>query len=249
MERARPHKRRRGARSCLACRKAKQRCDLPEDAAIIPSEQPQPISTSCHRCKMLKQQCIIIDPPKELPTIQAPRIANNLSPPSAHASNGHISHNAAYRVGFHDEPHRSTPTTPQGQYTTEKSPNSISHDLQIFEPFAGQASGAVDDTPDTSHRSSEIFHDNNGDRRKMISPANSSHHSSNTKGTPVTSELPSWAHHAMLAFKPLRLLSELCWRLPAFHADQSSAQKVQHNAASDFVMRYADQKYDMMQSR
>ncbi|PWN42593.1 hypothetical protein IE81DRAFT_122063 [Ceraceosorus guamensis] len=55
-------RRTRSLRSCLACRKAKQRCELPDSPACIPSKEPQPANLVCRRCKVMRFDCIVSDP-------------------------------------------------------------------------------------------------------------------------------------------------------------------------------------------
>ena len=55
-----PRKRTRCLRSCLACRRAKQRCQLP-DSFVEPSELPLTIDLACRRCQVLEQECFVVD--------------------------------------------------------------------------------------------------------------------------------------------------------------------------------------------
>jgi hypothetical protein len=55
-----PRKRTRCLRSCLACRKAKQRCSLP-DSFIEPSNDPLPSHLACSRCILLENECYVVD--------------------------------------------------------------------------------------------------------------------------------------------------------------------------------------------
>lgn len=47
-------------RSCLACRKRKARCELP-DITVPSSMDPLPYTVKCHRCKTLDTDCIVWD--------------------------------------------------------------------------------------------------------------------------------------------------------------------------------------------
>lgn len=48
-----------GVRSCINCRKSKQKCDIPDRSAIRPSTRPQPPHLECHRCAILRLPCVI----------------------------------------------------------------------------------------------------------------------------------------------------------------------------------------------
>lgn len=59
-EQERPRKRTRCLRSCLNCRKAKQRCQLP-DSFAEPSNSPLPSHLACRRCLVLESDCFVVD--------------------------------------------------------------------------------------------------------------------------------------------------------------------------------------------
>jgi hypothetical protein len=48
-----------GPKSCQNCRKSKQRCDIPDRAAVEASLHPQPRHLACHRCNVLNLPCTI----------------------------------------------------------------------------------------------------------------------------------------------------------------------------------------------
>ncbi|UZJ55660.1 hypothetical protein CBS101457_004980 [Exobasidium rhododendri] len=55
-----PRKRTRCLRSCLVCRRAKQRCQLP-DSFVEPSNRPLPTGLACKRCEVLGFDCLVVD--------------------------------------------------------------------------------------------------------------------------------------------------------------------------------------------
>lgn len=56
-----PFKRTRSLRSCLACRKARQKCILPNLTVEPSSSIALPLHLSCTRCRSLDQSCFVVD--------------------------------------------------------------------------------------------------------------------------------------------------------------------------------------------
>jgi hypothetical protein len=48
-----------GRKSCVLCRRRKQRCELPDDVDIAPSSEALEPERACHRCKVLSLPCVI----------------------------------------------------------------------------------------------------------------------------------------------------------------------------------------------
>lgn len=103
-------KRTRGPRSCVGCRRAKQRCDLPNVTAVSPSESPQPAQLACHRCKVLKQDCIVSEP---LPASYQKRAAG----PSRRRPKRELQQQSLSESGPHDQ----SPTRRRPQGTMDES--------------------------------------------------------------------------------------------------------------------------------
>lgn len=87
----RPKKRTRCLRSCLACRRAKQRCQLPDDQ-VEPTEEPLPTSLACRRCQALDQACFVVD---SVPLVGSHRSRRSTTQPSETSVVGALGRRAA----------------------------------------------------------------------------------------------------------------------------------------------------------
>lgn len=77
-------KRTRGLRACVACRKAKHRCELPDQLAIQPSGDAQPNHLKCHRCNALKISCVVLEAYPQSQISKANKKSRQSSPDRSH---------------------------------------------------------------------------------------------------------------------------------------------------------------------
>ena len=155
--------RRRVGRSCLSCRKAKQRCETPSDGAAASTSRANPHSLTCRRCQVLQIECVRTTMPHSAHGISLRR-RQQVNSPQSTIESGDL---ATSLAGHRSSPSRiviesSSPSSSiwRTGNPSESSPCQppLSHAMQILDPAPVIGStGLTSDSQDGANMSERLL--------------------------------------------------------------------------------------------